>query len=162
MPRVRRRKKRRKLGYTPQHLRVLEHGFDFHDVYENKQQRLEAWEIFRDEIIADWIRKPRDSEHEYPGPGTRPWAWWEFDAPELRRRLNGVHPFDNPERNEQIRELEKERPDSQRDAFKLYMGLPSILMIRDDFECDYETQETYLRRLDLLMPEEIEMLEAGE
>lgn len=34
-----------------------------------------AWADVRDELLPAWIR-----EH----PGTRPFAWWECDAPELR------------------------------------------------------------------------------
>lgn len=32
----------------------------------------EAWAAVRDRVLADWIADD---------PGTRPWAWWLFDAP---------------------------------------------------------------------------------
>ena len=32
----------------------------------------DLWEIYRDEIMERWTEKY---------PGTRPWAWWAFDAP---------------------------------------------------------------------------------
>jgi hypothetical protein len=41
----------------------------------------QIWRAARAEILVDWI-----AEH----PGTRPWAWWRFDATEPRRRLGGV------------------------------------------------------------------------
>ena len=55
----------------------------------------EAWESYRDQVIADWIKK---------NPCTRPWAWWTYDAAKepvngwdherfnsaQRRRLGGV------------------------------------------------------------------------
>jgi hypothetical protein len=31
-----------------------------------------AWEAIRDELLAEWIGE---------SPGTRPWGWWEHDAP---------------------------------------------------------------------------------
>jgi hypothetical protein len=34
-----------------------------------------AWAEMRDELLPAWIK-----EH----PGTRPWAWWEQEAPEPR------------------------------------------------------------------------------
>ena len=49
---------------------------------EGSDQRMQAvWEQFKNEIMAAWIR-----EH----PGSRPWAWWEIDAPEPRRRVGGT------------------------------------------------------------------------
>ena len=41
-----------------------------------------AWRTHRSEILPEWIR-------EYPG--TRPFGWWQVDAPEpSRRRLGGT------------------------------------------------------------------------
>jgi hypothetical protein len=40
----------------------------------------EAWEELRDELLPRFVL-----EH----PGTRPWAWWRFDAPEPTRQLFG-------------------------------------------------------------------------
>lgn len=40
-----------------------------------------AWREHGAAILADWI-----AEH----PGTRPSCWWEYDAPEPRRRLGGT------------------------------------------------------------------------
>ena len=54
----------------------------------------ELWEHFKDALLADWIATR---------PGTRPWAWWKYDAPrwhdeehegwrlsEPRQRLGGT------------------------------------------------------------------------
>jgi hypothetical protein len=41
-----------------------------------------AWELLREELIA---------EHVAAEPGTRPWAWWRFDASEQRRLVAGDH-----------------------------------------------------------------------
>ncbi|MEW5772478.1 MAG: hypothetical protein AB1916_03040 [Thermodesulfobacteriota bacterium] len=35
----------------------------------------EMWAAMREEIMASWVRER---------PGTRPWAWWTFTAPEDR------------------------------------------------------------------------------
>lgn len=40
----------------------------------------EIWLQYRDRLLAEWIRLH---------PGSRPWAWWEFDAPEERERVGG-------------------------------------------------------------------------
>jgi hypothetical protein len=55
-----------------------------------------AWEACREELLGSWLKAH---------PGTRPWAWWELDAPrwtrtfdayldgtlpEPRRRLGGI------------------------------------------------------------------------
>ena len=37
----------------------------------------EVWAQLRDELLPAWIEK---------NPGTRPWAWWQVDAPEPRKR----------------------------------------------------------------------------
>ena len=36
-----------------------------------------AWAESRDTVVGEWIREK---------PGTRPWGWWAFDAPEPKRR----------------------------------------------------------------------------
>jgi hypothetical protein len=40
-----------------------------------------VWEKHRRRILANWIKTH---------PGTRPWPWWDFDAPEPRKRLGGI------------------------------------------------------------------------
>lgn len=173
MPRVNRRPKKRNTGYTPEHLNVLRSGHDYFGVFadgkrgprnaENRDMEAvrEAWEIFRDEILHDWIRdKPQYPGYYGPGPGTRPWAWWKFDAPELRRRIDGKpHPFENPDRIAAIAEREIKFPGFAQTANKTYFGTSSCLFMRDDFGAEYETQQQYLERLDLLLPGERELLE---
>ncbi len=46
-----------------------------------------AWESCREELLGFWIQEPStwlgESSFATPapgGPGTRPWAWWYFDA----------------------------------------------------------------------------------
>jgi len=51
------------------------------------------WEANKAELLAYWLQDPIEwartnvSQFGYPrpgAPGTRPWAWWWFDAPEPR------------------------------------------------------------------------------
>ena len=85
MPRKRRLAKRRKLiELTTQHFYQLRTGNDFFDdaFGRNPNLRLmrEAWEKHRENILTQWIAA---------NPGTRPWAWWKFDAPEPRPEGEG-------------------------------------------------------------------------
>jgi hypothetical protein len=98
---------------------------------------LALWKANRTAILADWIQRH---------PGTRPWAWWNFEARERRRRIDGpVHPFDNPER--------LEHPAVQRDRValeELHCGVPAKLAHPDDFAAEYESEGDYLARKQLL------------
>ena len=49
--------------------------------FKPADQLAELWRDHRDRIIA---------EHVSDFPGTRPQRWWEYDAPEPRRRLGGT------------------------------------------------------------------------
>jgi hypothetical protein len=74
--------------YTPEWTAFLLHGTGFlrfrfaphrPDAHAEWQ---DAWDARRDELLAEWLVDPR--RH-----GTRPWAWWAFDAPEPRRHTGG-------------------------------------------------------------------------
>lgn len=117
---------------------------------EDRERMQADWERHRDALLAEWISVE---------PGTRPYAWWTFDAPERRRRIDGKpHPFDNPERKARIESDRKRYPNSASDPCKLWYGRPGVLMTLDDFEAKYETEADYLRRLGLLLPGEEEMI----
>ena len=60
------------------------------------QIRRLAWERHRDELLAYWTGTAAAGEYRGDlgeprpgGPGTRPWAWWTYDAPEEERRITG-------------------------------------------------------------------------
>lgn len=119
------------------------------------------WAKFRDEFLQTWI-----AEH----PGTRPWAWWQWDAPERRHRIgswnNGrfvpdkkPHPFENPAREKIIAQDLADgdcHPDYLEDAYRLTFGVPAIFFgeIMDDWVAAYEDEADYLARLGLLLPGE--------
>ena len=112
-----------------------------------------AWQALRDELLADWI-----AEH----PGTRPAAWWLFDSPEPRRRLNGQHPFDNLDRQARIDELAAKYPgENMTIHHELFFGCPCTRLIPDDYEAVYESEQMFLERLGLLVESEQAALQAG-
>ena len=69
---------------------------------DDEDARRAMWFEHRDELLAYWIQDParwkRPSgmsaiDHPEPGgPGTRPWAWWRYEAPEMRRPIKGTLP----------------------------------------------------------------------
>ena len=82
-----------------------------------------AWWELRDELLSTWIE-----QH----PGTRPYAWWRFESPELRRQMEPGPESIGP-------------PD--------WFGCPSSFrgMPHDGM---FETEGEYLDRLGLLTPGE--------
>jgi len=84
-----------------------------------------AWSDLRLQIIAECAAEK---------PCTRPAAWWWFEAPELRRRLDdGVHPCEGPDA-----------------AIPPTRGIPAIYFTEDHFRAMYESEPAYLLRLGLL------------
>ena len=89
MPTKRRRSSRRvQAPLSDAVIYVLETG-DFprgqqfstwYDAYrvDEEGEREAAWTAGKSMVLEDWIERR---------PGTRPDAWWEFDAPDDRRRL---------------------------------------------------------------------------
>ena len=162
MPRVRRQPKARR-DWTEHHREQLRSGHDFLGEAFGKDRpdfaaMKQAWDELRDEILPAWI-----AEH----PGTRPYAWWVFDAPEPRRnRTDGQHPFDNPARLafiERVARAPEAHADYKANACRLSFGVPSVLAEGEgfnDFECEYESEAEYLARFGLLSYDECEALDA--
>ena len=154
MPRVRRKLKHRRTGYTDAHIRQLLTGYDYlrtafgRDTVNSRcdhDAMRRAWDDLREEMLSDWI-------HERPG--TPPYAWWKFDAPEERRRVDGVHPFDNPRRTAYVDNQGPCHPLA--DPYRLSYGKLAVLVpydppVHDDFNAEYESQCAYLDRLGLLV-----------
>lgn len=81
MPRVKRRRLASSSHTERTRLRLLSgHDLAFmgDDPPLDDDELAEAWTDLRDELLADFI-----ASH----PGSRPWAWWAFDAPEPRRQI---------------------------------------------------------------------------
>ena len=90
MPRKNRIKRRIEESLTPEQKSDLIAGPGYHPgpaPFRNEAERRTAWEAHRDLLI----RLAISAEPLGPlcakgkGPGTRPAAWWQFEAPEKRR-----------------------------------------------------------------------------
>ena len=164
MPRFKRRAMiRRESAYTDAHVDQLRTGHDFtghgfghrHRGECDDAAMREAWSELRDDILADWIAER---------PGSRPWAWWAFDATEPRRRIDGKpHPFDNRARERLVDQHRTPDDDRRRltGAYRLALGVPSVSIVADDGEAGYETEAEYLDRLGLLIGGEREAMACG-
>jgi hypothetical protein len=98
--------------------------------------RLEAlWCEHRDRLLAAWVRERS---------GSRPWAWWRFNAPEPRRLLSGRGV------------LLEQRWRGLR--VPLHRGLPTFDSIDETDPPKFESEAAYLERLGLLEPDERERL----
>jgi hypothetical protein len=88
------RRGRNPAGYVRAHREILlcgrwyfsdsAHGFYRRNGAMDLEEVKGAWEELRGELLPAYI-----ADH----PGTRPWAWWRFDAPEPYRRFLGGYDF---------------------------------------------------------------------
>ncbi len=61
---------------------TLGHWFFPDSELEDDHKMRGLWEAHCMQLLADWVLE---------NPGTRPWAWWRWDAPaEFRRRIGGI------------------------------------------------------------------------
>ena len=153
MPRLRRRKKRRIADWDltgtladiearDGRIQYLTHGFSFvsREAFDDDETAHAAWVEIRSLLLAKFINEM---------PGTRPWAFWEYDAPE-RRRCHGKHPFDDPARKRDMEKWRQEYPDVHRPEMDLYFGIPQMISSRAESELEFETEGEFLIRLNLL------------
>ena len=133
MPR-RSKLRRRSSGWSDQHIEILRTGLDWFDELPEADHQ-QAWKELQKEIMEQWL-----TSH----PGTRPWAWWRFDLPAgtRRQRINGLHPHDDPSYS-----LET----------KLWYGVPQYQR-PCDLQALYESEASFLRRLNLCSTAELKFL----
>jgi hypothetical protein len=75
---------------------ILLTGFDPLGILDDDDDARELWESHREQLLSDWIAE---------FPGSRPWGWWKFAAPEpMRRVLSGVPLCDEPDSPQWVRE----------------------------------------------------------
>jgi hypothetical protein len=150
MPRFSRKSKRR-TGDDKGIVEHLETGHCFDsmlnpDFYSDHELRA-AWDKMRDVILSDFVRRH---------PGTRPWAWWKFDAPGRRERIDGgVHPHDHKERTLSV--ARTDNPDFWKVAYRLWFGLPSCFIPPYDNGLKmemFEPEWSFLQRHNLLLLED--------
>ena len=128
MPRLRRRAKGRRGSTVPGLYRLL-----VGDASRNVNYVGSEWSEWCDLLVPYW---------RLWAPGTRPWAWWEHDAPEKTRRC-----IDGPGSHY----LAEHEHAPGYNPTKVSFGLPTCLS-GWDFKnpSRYETELEYLGRLDLL------------
>ena len=110
----------------------------------------ELWAQFGAEVLAWWIKE---------NPGTRPWCWWKFSAPELRLRVGGTGVTKRESCGGDVYAPDYGLPDSEnwmmpedkRWAPHRDSGLPAYDLADPPH---YESQAAYLKRLGLLEPGE--------
>ncbi len=78
---VRRRFDRRRVELSAEEIDWLHDGTGSPWIYFHQENLAELWRTHEEAILA---------EHVAASPGTRPRRWWEWSAPEPRRRLGGV------------------------------------------------------------------------
>ena len=163
MPRVKRKAHRRRRAWTDLHRLQLLHGHDFmgdafgnDEAFDVDSARL-AWSELRDELIAEWIAE---------SPGSRPFGFWMFDAPEPMRRTGtmkfkpGIGPrsprrFDRDSR-EFIAEADFPRDERIPHWREHYQTADAAAIERfDQAHAVYESEHEYLERLGLLTDAEI-------
>lgn len=84
MPTNRTRRRRNRVPEVPPEALVyFETGdaADWPNVHFDPDRGKRLWELAREAMVEAWAAKH---------PGTRPWAWWRWDAPEPRRRVGGT------------------------------------------------------------------------
>ncbi len=99
-----------------------------------------AWEKHRTKIMSLMGRDPG-----FPA-GSRPAAWWRFDAPEQRRQLSGPAPMPADHQGSRY----------QFNQGLLAKGIPTCWVnMQDADSAVFETEYEYLERLNLLLPGEV-------
>lgn len=77
----------------------------------SREKQLAIWQLNQEVILNDWIKRK---------PCTRPWAFWELDVTEIRRRIGGTGDLFN--------DLEDYGP------HECYYGIPSAWVTAWDVE----------------------------
>jgi hypothetical protein len=97
------------------------------------------WQANRNDIVTAWINE---------APGTRPHAWWTYDAPEPRRRLRGTG---SPISSATSLGVPKYWSD------EAIYG-PGVIPVDPGDPPRFESEATYLKRHGLLFPGEAKHL----
>lgn len=141
-------------------------SFDGGSPFDSPEARRAAWRANREDLVLYWMGRSVELDVSGElfwgsgpeGPGHRPRAWWQYEAPERRKLVD-------PDR---LREFVQARA-SQEAAEKAvemarswdgptYLGAPTLTPQNWSFQ-GFETQAEYLDRLDLLTSWEREQIE---
>ena len=176
MPRTRRRRPKRRSSRTVTEWDVYQlmtgHPLHVGETPLSADELRDVWFDERDQLLAYWLgdqpwpdvwleRWPRLAEDG--GPGTRPPAWWRYEAPGPRL-VGGRIPETVTVLRGGWKEIQTPRSAADpawREAitggFPRYWPLPNGWYSADEF--DYETEEAYLDRHGLLTDAERKALE---
>ena len=151
MPRVRRKAKKYRSRVTDRLRWVLLTGGDYW--FLSTPEEKEFWKFFPEEYIkAAWeeYREVLLEEFIRETPDKRPWAWWRYDAPELRRRIDGKpHPFDELSSESTSEGCPEDDSRLCKEDYDVSFGVPSSSLDPDDPNEVYESEGEYLERLGL-------------
>jgi len=149
--RTRRRRARRELTDDEQSWLRGNRGNAEIEHFWNDQEKLDFWNACADDIII---------EHAELSPGSRPLRWWEFSAPEMRRQIGGTG---TPNKGHVPNFVLGVRCgyDWGFEDSPSYV-LAHCVQIDKDNPPVFESQATYLERLDLLLPGERKRLTAKD
>jgi hypothetical protein len=104
---------------------------------DDEESQRALWDELKDDILAEHVKR---------SPGSRPWAWWKWEATEMRRVMG----LDRDIVGDETDRLPAfEDPNLPAHFKRNYFGKPNIY---DGFL--YESEEEYLERLGLLTREE--------
>ncbi len=94
-----------KTELTPDIRLHLLRGFCFEEIKLADSDLQSLWGQHHNDLLSFWAQDPDeylagDDFHEVEpgGPGTRPWSWWRWDAPEERKILSQAHIVDQETR----------------------------------------------------------------
>lgn len=118
----------------------------------------------RGDLRAKWAELGADlvAEHVKAHPGTRPWAWWELDAPKPTTR-----PAREPEwvfaRRVDGRRQVGGSGQPMHEKYRAYLprytfGIPTMADCDPDDPPQFEAEASYLKRHNLLLPGEAQRL----
>lgn len=121
-----------------------------------QQQQRQAWNDHRQGILSAWIKTM---------PGTRPWAWWQFEAPRDPEYMNGTF-WENtfPIKRSRIGGTGISMSDRYPCWLEaLIFGIPKTWSSLDPEDPPtFESQASYLKRHDLLTKTEIKLLKPSD
>ena len=126
------------------------------------------WKIEDEKVKAAWKTVGADllAEHVKKFPGSRPWAWWEFDAPERRLRVGGTGTPRHeafPTKNPRYRFGVPQDWIVEREVnFYLRRGRIIGKAFDENDPPTFESEPAYLRRLGLLLPGEEKRLKDSD
>jgi hypothetical protein len=114
------------------------------------KQTAQLWEEFGPDIVTWWAKEK---------PGTRPRCWWNFSAPEPRRRVGGTGVTTREAIGGEVHISSYGLPDSEgwmmpKDKRWLPQSESGLPAFDTADPPSYESQASYLKRLALLEPGE--------